>query len=216
MNQQTRVTVPGQTMTDSTARGVDVADTPVYSGTGANVQVADHGPVRWGPIWTGLFVAVSSFVVIELLLYWIGALAIDWGTGTLHQGAGNAWISAVVAIVTFFLGGWAAGSAKVLRGTGSGLLTGYLVWALSIVLIVALSAIGLGPVFGSAGYAFNNLVMSGHQLPGGPNPPAFVGAIRDGAGWGFLFLVLSAIGSCFGGWLGNHGRPAPAEVATNV
>lgn len=188
----------------------------VYSGTGTDVEYAQHGPVRWGPIWTGLFVAVSSFVVIELLLFWIGALAIDWGTGTLHQGVGNAWISSVVAIVTFFIGGWAAGSAKVLRGTGSGLLTGYLVWALSITLILALSAIGLGPIFGSAGYAFNNLVLSGHQLAGGPNPPAFVGAIRDGAGWAFLFLVLSAIGACFGGWLGNHDRPVLVDAVDNV
>jgi len=210
MNEQTRVTTVTERTGDSALRQ-EAGTAPVYSTATNEVGAAVsgvHGPLRWGPIWAGVFCAATTFVIIELFLFWIGALVIQTHTGYLTQGVGNAWISAIVAIVSFFLGGWAAGSAKVLRGTGSGLMVGYMVWALATVLIIALSAIGLGPVFGSAGYAFNNFMVVSHNVAAGPNPAAFVGTIRDGAGWGFLFMILSLIAAAIGGWLGNHDRPA--------
>jgi hypothetical protein len=89
------------------------------------------------------------------------------------------------------------------------LLNGLLVWALGTVLILVLSALGLGQIFGALG----NLVGQLALLQGGvffvPNatvdPEEVAQAIRDAALGTFLGLVLSALASALGGWLG--GRP---------
>ena len=54
-------------------------------------------------------------------------------------------------LVAFFTGGSVAGMTSAMRGAVTGALNGFLVWALGSVLILLLSALGLGQLFGTSG-----------------------------------------------------------------
>jgi len=166
--------------------------------------------VHWGPIWAGLVTTFTSFLVIEMFCYWVGLLTVHAGANGVYTGGStNPWVSAIVGLIAFFLGGWmAAGSTRV-RNSGSGLLNGFLVWALGIVLILAFSALGSGLIFGAAGDAFGQFLstgMHGTISSGTANLSSGMGITRDGAGWGLLFLVLSGIAAAIGGSFGTMGR----------
>jgi hypothetical protein len=60
-------------------------------------------------------------------------------------------VSAILGLIAFFVGGAVAGMTSAVRGAVPGLVNGFLVWALGTVLILLLSALGLGQVFGALG-----------------------------------------------------------------
>jgi hypothetical protein len=161
---------------------------------------------RWGPIWAGLITALTTFLLLELLAT---------GLGLQDVGAdndGDGLVSGIIGLIAFFTGGWVAGITSAVRGAGTGLLNGLLVWALGTVLILVLSALGLGQIFG----ALDNLVGQLGLVQGGVfllpsanvDPEQVVQAIRDAALGTFLGLLLSAVASALGGWLGGK-RPDP-------
>jgi hypothetical protein len=166
--------------------------------------------VHWGPVWAGLLTAFAVFMVVELFLYWIGALAaVAEPGGYVTGGASNSWISAIIAIAAFFIGGWVASSTATLRRVNSGMWNGLMVWSLGIVFILAFSALGFGMAFGAAGDAFSRFMVSGSGMlgsglaAGGTSAHHLILMTRDTAGWGCLFLVLSAIAAALGGSMGN-------------
>jgi len=168
---------------------------------------------QWGPIWSGLLTALTVFLVLEMFLYWVGALGVIPGpNGTMASAPSNGWVSAIVAIISFFVGGWVATSSSAVRGSGAGTLNGFLVWALGITLITLLSMAGLGAIFGAAGNAVGQVMASGHGAaaaapPVNVNPQQVIAATRDAAGWGFLFFILSAVASAIGGMMGERSGP---------
>jgi len=177
---------------------------------------------QWGPIWSGLLTALTVFLVLEMFLYWIGALGVVPGpNGTVASAPSNGWVSAIVAIISFFVGGWVATSSSAVRGSGSGTLNGFLVWALGIALITLLSMAGLGAIFGAAGNAVGQVMASGHNAAAAAapavkvDPRQVIAATRDAAGWGFLFFILSAIAAAFGGMMGERSGPmSPTKTAS--
>jgi hypothetical protein len=167
------------------------------------VTVRPVNRVQWGPVWAGLMTALTSFLVIQLFLYWVGAIGVTTSGGGGAVPARDGWISAIVAICAFFLGGWVATASTNVRGAGSGALNGFIVWALGVVLILAFSAAGVGSVFGAAGASFGQFATmgrSGITLPTGETTTA----LRQSAGWGLLFLLLSAAAGAIGGWIGDR------------
>lgn len=151
--------------------------------------------VRWGPIWAGLIATVPTFLVLELLAYGIGL--------GLTSSAVNAWVTGILVLVAFFIGGWVAGRSSSVRGSSAGLVNGFLVWALGIVLIFALTLLGAGQIFGVLGRDF----VGGGASASGINGTSVAHMARTAAWGGFLSLVASALAAMLGSWLGSLGRP---------
>lgn len=154
--------------------------------------------VGWGPIWAGLITTLPVFLILELLAYGIGL--------GLTSGGVNAWVTGILVLIAFFIGGWVAGRTSGVRGSSAGLVTGFLVWGLGVTLILALSLFGAGQLFGVLG----RVLTSGSQFnPGasGINPSDVASQFRTVAWGGFLSLIVSAIAAMLGSWLGALGRP---------
>ncbi len=168
--------------------------------------VARRDSARWGPIWAGLITAITTFLLLELLALGTGLFSINLDPNSVNQA--NAWVSAVIGLIAFFTGGSVAGMTSAVRGTVTGLLNGFLVWALGTVLILVPSALGLGQVFGALGNVIGqfNLIASGSlNVPGvNVDPQQLLSAIKTGALMGFFSLLISAAAAALGGWLGGR------------
>ncbi len=168
---------------------------------------------RWGPIWAGLLTAITTFLLLELLALGTGLLSINLDPNAANQT--SAWVSAVIGLIAFFTGGSVAGMTSTVRGAATGLLNGFLVWALGTVLILLLSALGLGQIFGALGNVvgqlgiLQNVMQGGLNVPGvdapnNVNPQQVLGAVRTGAIATFFGLLVSALASMLGGYLGGR------------
>lgn len=99
--------------------------------------------IRWGPVWAGLVVAVSTYLLLQLALVAFGVVDLVEPTTT------DAVASAVAAFVAFLLGGMIAGATAMWRGVDDGILHGVVLWAVGLVALVVLSAAGSGLALGS-------------------------------------------------------------------
>lgn len=182
---------------------------------GEDLAPARRDSVRWGPVWAGLITALTTFLLLQLLAIGIGL--VDIGPGS--QGGGG-WVPALIGLIAFFTGGAVAGMTSAIRGAGSGLLNGFMVWALGTVLILLLSALGLGQLFGALGNvagqvgpgALGNAANAAQGAAPNVSPQEAAQAVRAGAIGAFFGLLFSALASALGGYLGGRtadpiGRP---------
>ena len=96
---------------------------------------------------------------------------------------------------------------SAIRGAGTGLLHGFLVWALGTVLILVLSALGLGQLFGALGNVVGQVSVpqnvQGANVPD-VDPAQIAQTVKAGAMAAFFGLLLSALASMLGGFLGGR------------
>jgi len=185
---------------------------------GPELEPARRDSTRWGPIWAGLITAVTTFLLLQLLAIGLGLVGVG------PNSTGSTWVPAIIGLIAFFTGGSVAGMTSAIRGAGTGLLNGFLVWALGTVLIVLLSALGLGQIFGALGNVVGQLgalqqIQQGGIPQGAPNldPSQVAQAVRTGAIAAFFGLLVSALASMLGGLLGGRssdpiGRPTDARA----
>lgn len=186
---------------------------PVATGTGTTNLNPTEGAwlgngardrVRWGPIWAGLITALAAFILLTVAAVAIGAQAVDSGAEGDAAGMAGGIASAIIALLAFFVGGLVAGRTAGVLGRGYGALNGFLVWALGVVLILALAAFGLGSLFGASGDLFAQYQQMGQPTPEGVDPNAVIEGIRNGSLGAFLGMLLPAIAAAAGGLLGSH------------
>jgi hypothetical protein len=186
---------------------------------GEDLASARRDSIRWGPIWAGLITALTTFLLLQLLA--IGLGLVDIGPGS---DGGGGWVPGLVGLIAFFTGGAVAGMTSAIRGPGSGLLNGFMVWALGTVLILLLSALGLGQLFGALGNvagqvgpgALGSAAQSAQGAAPNVSPQEAEQALQTGAIGAFFGLLLSALASMLGGLLGGRssdpiGRPTDAR-----
>jgi hypothetical protein len=166
--------------------------------------------VSWGPIWAGLLTTLSLFLLLELMAYAFGWLTLGSGAGNFPGATtrNDALVTGIIGLISFFLGGLLTGATAWVRGAAAGLINGFCLWALGTVLILVLSALGLGAFFGATGAAFNQFLgwWRGVNFGAlGVNPDQFGPAIRNGALWAFILMALSAGAAMLGGLLGSSG-----------
>ncbi len=176
----------GKQLRESEADGVQ---TPRASGSytrrrQGNDIAAFHDGIHWGSIWAGVLVAITIFLLLDQLAIGIGLLPVA-GSGAAT--GVSAITGLIIGLIVFFIGGYVANltseagdRSSGVRYAGPGLLRGLLVWALGILLILAISALGPGLLF------FGPL---GEVAAGG-----------SGLG-SFFVLLLSALTAVLGGWL---------------
>lgn len=176
--------------------------------------VPPRDSARWGPIWAGLIATLTTFLLLELLAFGTGLLSINLDAG--GTGQTSAWVSAIIGLIAFFTGGAVAGMTSSVRGTATGLLNGFLVWGLGTVLILVLSALGLGQIFGALGNLLGqfNLLQGSLNVPGvNVDPQQILSTIRTTALAAFFSLLLSVIAAALGGWLGGRTNEPIGHVA---
>ena len=164
--------------------------------------VMPRDSVRWGPVWAGLITALTTFVLLELLMYSLGLLTLDLNPA--DGGTSGPWTTAVVGLIAFFIGGWVAGATSAIRGATAGLLNGFLVWGLGTVLILALSSFGLGSLFGAFGNAISSFLFASrpNQDLINVDPAQIANVVRNASWWAFVSLAVSALACTLGGWAG--------------
>lgn len=172
-------------------------------------MVSPQDRVRWGPVWAGLLTALPLFLALELLAYALGLLTTTSTSGSVTASGASPWISGILGLIAFFVGGFIAERSSAARGGGAGLLNGFMVWALGMTLILVLSVLGLGTLFGALGTAIGEVIASGGRLVGtsGANANQVAQMTQTAALGAFFSMLISAIAAALGGLLGSIGSP---------
>jgi hypothetical protein len=170
----------------------------------ASALLASRDGVRWGPIVAGLVTALTTFLLLSLLAVGIGITAADpasAGTDTQALGIGSALIAAAIGLVAFFLGGLVAGRTSAAVGRPAGALGGFLVWALGVIVVLLLAAMGLSSILGAAGEIVGATGVPSVDAPA-VDPSQAADAVRNSALGAFISLALPALAATLGGFLG--------------
>ncbi len=191
------------TATSSVRREPEIAideTRPPYRREELTVSAGDQrrDPVRWSAVWSGLLVALATFLLVELIFFSLGWLTLAQG----DPGTTAGLVSALIGLFAFFVGGMVAGGTSIWTGAREGMIHGLLIWALGIVGIIFFTLLGGGALFGSlAGAVADVSSLQQANLPDVQLAEA-VDTARNGAGWAVLGLVLSLVAAMVGGMLG--------------
>lgn len=175
-----------------------------------------HDRVRWGPIFSGLVIAIGTQLVLSALGAAIGLSNIANSgaprsiAGSVGTGVGI-W-SIISLLISLGLGGWVTARACGPMNRSTALLNGAILWATTLTIGSWLLANGVAGTFGvvaaNAGEALNQAQQGGVNLPNQP-PNVTAQDTRNiagnaaKAGWSFLFgsllgLVASMAGASAG------------------
>lgn len=187
---------------------------PVPQTTSAPVNVAvgaeRQDGVRWGPIWAGLLTALTTFILLELLFYALGWLTLDPGS---NQPGTTKWLmTGILALVAFFLGGLVAGATTIWKSLFSGLLHGFMVWALGVAAFIALTFFGGSALLGSFGSLAHQLGVGPQQVQKSAHvtnseADRLAAQAKDASGPAFWGLFLPLASAMLGGLIGTKVWP---------
>lgn len=109
--------------------------------------------VSWGAVLAGVAVALSIQLLLNLLGIGIGASTITPTQGD-NPGSGLAigagiWF-AISALVSLFIGGWAAGRLSGVADETDGMLHGFTTWSLTAILTLLLLTSAIGGLIGGS------------------------------------------------------------------
>lgn len=190
----------------------------------SSVDVALPGPrgdqIRWGAVWAGLVVALATFLLLEVAFFALGWLTLDPGP---DEGSTAGWVTGLIGLFAFFLGGLTAGATAMWHGLRTGLLHGIVVWALGVVSILGLALAGGSSLLGSFGDVANQ-VINLRDLAGDVSDADVQSAVdsaRDASSWAILGLGLAVVAAALGGllgakmWSGHEADHDAGHVHTN-
>lgn len=141
---------------------------------------------RWGPVWAGVIGGFAVLVLLTLLGLGIGLAAFDPALGPAAVGTPAFIWGAIVLLLSYFVGGWLAGRTSTFRGTTwSAFVLGSMVWALSVVLLVLATSLGIAGVLGAVVAPFDLV------LAPGVSPAEAIAAAATTAIWSFFVLLLA-------------------------
>jgi len=181
-----------------------------------------HDLVRWGPIFSGLVIAIGTQLVLSALGAAIGLSNIA-NSGAPRSIAGSVgtgigiW-SIISLLISLGVGGWVTARACGPMNRSTALLNGAILWATTLTISSWLLANGVAGTFGvvaaNAGEAINQAQQGGVNLPNqAPNVSAQdtrnIAENAAKAGWSFLFgsllgLVASMAGASAGARTPRH------------
>ncbi|MBW4423506.1 MAG: hypothetical protein KME50_03320 [Nostoc desertorum CM1-VF14] len=192
--------------------GNDVISTePAVAG-----RVAEyHDLVRWGPIISGLLIALATQLILSAIIGAFAAGTVE-GSGAPRtiapNAAGNAGLwSTIALLISLFTGGWVTARACGPMNRNTALLNGAILWATTLAVSSWLLASGVSGAFGVAASNAGEVINQVQQQGGVNVPQANVTAqqareaaanLRSGLWW-FVFgsllgLIASMIGAVTG------------------
>jgi hypothetical protein len=198
-----------------------VTETPVI-----NQLVEYHDRVRWGPIISGLVVALATQLILSALGAAIGSSFLA-GSGAPRSnapgvGTGVGIWSVISLLISLFVGSWVAARASGPMNRNTALLNGAILWATTLALSSWLLASGVSGAFGiaasNAGEVFNQVQQQGGANV--PNTPPQINATqaRDIAGntakglWSFVIGSLLGLAASLAGASAGVRKPHAHRV----
>lgn len=148
-------------------------------GVGTNV-VPVRNRVQWGPIIAGVVAAIVSFLLLTILGIALGASVLDPANTAGEISRWAAFWGAITAVLAFLIGGWIAARSSAVDGTFAALLNGLMVGATGLLLIIWLSASGLGNLFGTIGSAVGSVANVAASVAPAAQDAANVNATQAG------------------------------------
>lgn len=195
---------------------------PVENAVGQPVvanQVVDyHDRVRWGPIISGLVVAIATQLVLSALGTAIGGSFLS-NSGAPRSNAGDVaravGIGAIIYLfISLFIGGWVTSRASGPMNRNTALLNGAILWATTLALSSWLLANGVAGTFGvlasNAGEVANQVQQGTVNIPNqvptiDANQARSLAANTAKISWSFFFgSLLGLVAAMVGSSLGNH------------
>ncbi|BAZ67209.1 MAG: hypothetical protein KME28_12420 [Pelatocladus maniniholoensis HA4357-MV3] len=184
---------------------------------GVTPVVDYHDRVRWGPIISGLLIAIATQLILSAIIGALGAGSIE-ASGrprTIAPNiAGNVGIwSTIALLISLFTGGWVTTRACGPMNRNTALLNGAILWATTLAVSSWLLASGVSGAFGIAAYNAGE-VINQIQQPGGvavpqnlPNLTAqqareVAANIRSGLWWFVFGSLLGLIAAMIGAVVG--------------
>lgn len=169
-----------------------------------------HDRVRWGPIISGLLVALATQLILSAMFAAIGAGNVEASgrprtiSGDVASGVGI-W-STIALLISLFTGGWVTTRACGPMNRNTAMLNGAILWATTIAVSSLLLASGVSGAFGVAASNAGEVV---NQLQGRTLnvPQANVSAqqardiasgVRQGLWW-FVFGSMLGLIASMGG-----------------
>lgn len=177
-----------------------------------NSVVEYHDRVRWGPIISGLVVALATQLILSALGAAVGATFLSQSgaprTNAPDVGTGVGIWSIISLLIALFIGSWVASRASGPMNRNTALLNGAILWATTLALGSWLLASGVTGAFGIAAANAGEIVNQVQQ--GGVNVPANQGNVtaqetRNIAGnvaqglWSFVIGSLLGLAAALGG-----------------
>ena len=181
-----------------------------------------HDRVRWGPIFAGLAIALSTQLVLSAIGAAIASNNIA-GSGSPRSdvgGAGTAvgvW-SIISLLISLFMGGWMATRTCGSMNRSTALLNGAILWATTLAVSAWLLSSGVSGAFGvvgaNAGEIINQAQQNGANVPAitqqnGVNVPATpnvtaqqtrdIASNVSKAGWSFSLGSLLGLAAALAG-----------------
>lgn len=185
---------------------------------GENVMTV-RDRVQWGPIVAGLATTIGTMVVLTVLGIALGASVLDRNAPGEEIGTWAAIWGAASAIVSFFLGGVVAAKSAAVAGPGTGMLNGLMVGFAAIALILWLTGMGLGNLFGTVGANLDDISTAILNTTGAEEAVdeaqsavseqdlrASFDEVEDGAWWTLAGLVLALGAATLGGLVAHNKR----------
>jgi hypothetical protein len=182
---------------------------------GVTPVVDYHDRVRWGPIISGLLIAIATQLILSAIVAALGAGSIE-ASGrprTIAPNiAGNVGIwSTIALLISLFTGAWVTARACGPMNRNTALLNGAILWATTLAVSSWLVASGVSGAFGvaasNAGEVINQL-----QQQGGVNVPQnnvtaqqareIAANIRSGLWWFVFGSLLGLIAAMIGAVVG--------------
>jgi hypothetical protein len=208
------------TGTQTAASHTTVAQPAVTPASGAHVQHDDDrrvtvrteavGPrldrIRWSSIWAGLAVALALYLFLQLALVATGIVDLAEGTTS------DAWWSAGAALLAFLIGGIVAGASAVWRDADDGLLHGIVMWAVGLLLLIALAAFGGGIALGT----FDTSNVFDQFTNADIDAAARSGDAEQAASWAIIALTSALAASALGATIGSKMWPRRRTDATEI
>ncbi|MEB3182530.1 MAG: hypothetical protein VKL59_26360 [Nostocaceae cyanobacterium] len=163
-----------------------------------------HDRVRWGPIISGLMIAITAQLILSAIFAALGANTIANLAAPRNQAAdvvGNVGIwSTIALLISLFIGAWVAGRACGPMNRSTALLNGAILWATAVAISSWLLASGVSGAFGIAAMRIAETLPQ-TQLPSDTVQNLSAAASRSL--WWFVFgsllgLVASLAGSATG------------------
>ena len=165
-------------------RGSVVRETGVEDRDIAGRDIARSDLISWTSVWVGVLTAFGLFVLLSAV-----ALAGGLAATEPRFGIVGLLVSSLFVVLAFFVGGFNTAWTADLEEPDSAIMHGFLVWALFVVLLLALVAAGIGGAIGAAGEIF-----SGAFEATDPD------ALTDAA-WASVFALVLAMASAILGAL---------------
>lgn len=178
-------------MRETTTRVADV-------GGWQPVPATSPQKIRWGAVFAGTVLGLALLALLSVLWF-----ALAYGSGLEQVRADLEWYIGISAIACLFVGGLLSGWLSGVRGAAAGFFNGMAIWAMILVLALAVGVPAIMNVF--------NLGRVTQLADGATGTVAGVNGSLWATFWSMLGgLLACAVGGAIGGAVT---KPANADVA---